>query len=232
VKTIKGRKAVITGGSSGIGLSVAKAFLRHGAQTLIVDLKEPAILPEGLEFIQADITKAGQVNSLYSYVLELMGVPDILVCNAGRGIHEKISEGDPDKWAQIIDLNIMGTLRTLRAFLPYMEEGNSDIVLISSVSSKRPYAYGGVYSATKAAIDIIAETVNMETGPNVRVTVVSPGITDTQFFDNMISGSYSAEDIGLGVLNPDDISDAVLFAVSRGINTSITNIVVKPSRQA
>lgn len=84
--------------------------------------------------------------------------------------------------AKIIDLNVMGALRCIRAFVPAMlERENGHIVFISSVSASQPHPYGGIYSAAKTALEVIAETLRQETLPHLNVTVVSPGVTNTNF---------------------------------------------------
>lgn len=86
-----------------------------------------------------------------------------------------LSEGNPELWIKIFELNVFGALRMLRAFLPDMRKLNfSDIVIVSSVSAKHPYEGGAIYAATKAALDVIAETLRLEVQPNIRVTTISP----------------------------------------------------------
>lgn len=155
-----------------------------------------------------------------------------MICNAGRGVHEKLTEGDPDTWEEIFRLNVFGTFRMIRAFVPEMQKLDSaDVVFISSVSSDHPHTYGGIYTATKAAIDRIAETLRLEVQPNVRVTVIRPGVVDTGFFKNMASGTHTPEDIGWGALDPDRIADAVLYAISQPKGVMLNNLVIRPVAQ-
>src|SRR5690606_21152592 len=109
-----------------------------------------------------------------SEMVQSKGNLQLLVLNAGRGIHEKIREGDPEKWIEIINLNLIGTLRVLRALLPFMTSGN--ILFVSSISSSHPYPYGGVYAATKSALDTLAETLRQEELPDIAVSVINAGI--------------------------------------------------------
>jgi NADP-dependent 3-hydroxy acid dehydrogenase YdfG len=165
-------------------------------------------------------------------VRDEVGSPDLLICNAGKGIHEKISEGDPEKWFNVINLNVMGTLRILRSFLPLLQEqSKSHIIIISSVSSKNTYEYGGIYAASKAALDMIAETLRIELINKTKVTVISPGIVDTNFFNHLESGELKVESIGFGSLKPEDVADAVLYAINAGSGTSINQIILRPNKQ-
>ena len=152
--------------------------------------------------------------------------------NAGRGIKEKLTEGDPEKWKSIIDINLLGALRCIRAFVPAMlEKKNGHVVFISSVSAGKPHPYGGVYSASKSALEVIAETLRLETLPHVKVTVISPGIVDTNFFKNEVSGNTSVEQRKLGSISPDDIAEDVFYAVTKRKGTSINKIITRPIGQ-
>lgn len=224
------RKAVVTGGASGIGRSIVKKFTGAGIETVTVDTNEPGDLPG--HFYPADLTRPDEIADFCDNVRETFGSPDILVCNAGRGIHEKLTEGDPDTWEEIFRLNVFSSFRLIRALVPAMVENErGDVVFISSVSSDRAYEYGGIYAATKAAVDQIAETLRLEVQPSVRVTAIRPGVVDTRFFENMIHGTQTPEDIGWGALSPDKVADSVLYAVSQPPDTALNNIVIRPAAQ-
>ncbi|GAA4439892.1 hypothetical protein GCM10023188_36500 [Pontibacter saemangeumensis] len=179
-----------------------------------------------------NVASAADIDALFSGVQEKVGTPDILICSAGRGIHEKLTEGDPEKWREIIDTNLLGALRMIRAFVPGMlAAGAGDVVLISSVSAGQAYPYGGIYAATKSALEVVAETLRQEVLPIVRVTVVAPGVTDTPFFKNTISGFHTAEDIGYGAIAADDVAEAVLYALSKPPGVSVNHITLRPTAQ-
>lgn len=224
------RKAVITGGSSGIGKSIIHKFSEAGIETAAADLNSTDDLPG--HFFEVDLTRPEQIDKFIKDVKNTMGTPDILVCNAGKGIHEKLTEGDPDSWEKIFQLNVFSTFRLIRAFVPEMREHTpSDVVFISSVSSDHAYSYGGIYTATKAAIDQLAETLRLESQPEIRTTVVHPGVVDTDFFRNMISGTQTPEEIGWGALRPDKVAESVLFAVSQSQEMMLNDIVMRPVAQ-
>lgn len=224
------RRAVVTGGSSGIGKCIVKKFARAGFQTATGDIKECENLPG--HFFSVDFTQPDQINHFIQDVREAIGSPDILVCNAGRGIHEKLVEGNPDSWEEVFKLNVFSTFRLIRAFVPEMvKNGGGDVVLVSSVSSLSTYPYGGIYSATKAAVDKLAETLRLEIQPDVRVSVVRPGVVDTDFFESMISGTQTPEDIGWGALNPEKIAETVHFVVTQPGDVMLNEIVIRPIAQ-
>ncbi len=224
------RKAIVTGGGSGIGKSIVQKFSDAGITTVTADLKETENLP-GI-FLPVDLTQPTQIDQFCNEVIKTIGDPGILVCNAGRGIHEKLTEGDPDTWENIYRLNVFSSFRLIRAFVPAMLENNwGDVVFISSVSANHAYEYGGIYASTKAAVDQMAETLRLEVQPAVRVTVVHPGVVDTNFFEDMIHGTQTPEDIGWGALSPDRVAESVLFAVTQPKGTALNNIVIRPAGQ-
>ncbi|SDB18252.1 NADP-dependent 3-hydroxy acid dehydrogenase YdfG [Desulfonatronum thiosulfatophilum] len=226
------RTAVITGGSSGIGNSLVRKFCENGISTAFADIAEPHEENQGATFYQVDIADPEQVQGFINDVDASLGTPGIIVCNAGRGIHELLREGDPEKWEMIFRVNVFGALRIIRGFLNGMlHKGGGDIVFVSSVSSRHPYAGGGVYAATKAAIDVIAETLRLEAQPSVRVTNVAPGVVDTRFFASIIHGGQTPESIGWGALESGDVADAVYYVISRPHGVAINNLVIRPTAQ-
>lgn len=226
------RIALVTGGSSGIGKSLVKRFCKEKIATGFVDVIAPDLKDDAAEFFEHDISKPNQVQNLYENFTKKIGIPDIIICNAGKGIQENLKDGDPEKWIRIFEINVFGALRIIRAFLPQMyEKGQGDIVFVSSVSSKHPYSGGAIYAASKASIDIIAETLRLEVQPAIRVTTISPGVVNTDFFKNIIHGSQTPESIGWGYLEPDDISDAIFYAISKPHNVALNNIIIRPVAQ-
>lgn len=230
--TVKGRRALISGGNSGIGSAIVDKLIAAGTQTAIADVSfSDHCSAFALKFL-CDVASASDIDALYAKVTEQLGVPDILVLSAGRGIHEKLTEGDPEKWRQIIETNLLGALRMVRAFVPGMlEAGQGDIVFISSVAAHKPYAYGGVYAATKSALEVVAETLRQEVLPTLRVTVIAPGVTETNFFKNTVSGTQTAESIGYGSISPEEVADAVLFSLGQPSGVSINHITLRPTAQ-
>ncbi|GAB3537313.1 SDR family NAD(P)-dependent oxidoreductase [Pontibacter brevis] len=232
MQQLKGKTAVVSGGGSGIGRAIVEKLSLANVATAVADLQPPVNQPDNVYPFTCDVTAAPAVDALFAGVHEKIGTPDILICCAGRGIHEKLTEGDPEKWRQIIDINLMGTLRLIRAFVPGMlEAGQGDVVLMSSVSAGQAYPYGGVYAATKSALEVVAETLRQETLPTIRVTVVAPGVTDTAFFENTVSGFHTAEDIGYGSISADEVADAVLYALSKPSGVSVNNMTIRPTAQ-
>lgn len=229
VKNSGSRTALITGGSSGIGAAISKKFQDNNIKVGMVDKDKPS---HNFDlFFECDITNPSQVENLYNQTMDCLGVPDILVINAGIGLKEKLYEGDPEKWQKIFDTNVMGALRCIRAFVPQMlEKHTGHVVFISSVAANQPHPYGGIYSASKTALNVIAETLRMETLSRLKVTTICPGATDTDFFRNQLAGEKEWNG-DFSMMDPSEIADDVLYAVQKNGSASINSIIVRPQAQ-
>jgi NADP-dependent 3-hydroxy acid dehydrogenase YdfG len=224
--------ALVTGGASGIGKAIAEKLASQNIRVVIADVLPVQHYSENIAGKLCDVTNGEDIDALFGWMKDNTGLPDVMVLSAGKGIHEQLLEGDPEKWKEVLDLNVMGVLRCIRAFVPPMKDrGFGEVVFISSVAAVKPYAYGGIYGASKAAVEMIAETLRLETMPDVRVTVVAPGVVDTGFFENEISGSKSAESIGMGSLSAEDIAEDVWYAISKRKGTGINKIITRPAGQ-
>lgn len=222
--------AIVTGGSSGIGRSICARLLAEHFSVINADINPPEESPASdYRYIRCDVTERNDVQVL-SGCIPGTGIPEVLVLNAGKGIHEKLRDGDPEKWIDVINVNICGTLRVLRAVLPFMHRGH--VVFISSVSSGNPYPYGGIYASTKSAVDTIAETLRLEEQPAVKVSVITPGVVNTPFFEHLVSGGHSAESIGSGAVSPDEIAEAVAYVIRQKKGTAVNNITIRPASQS
>lgn len=232
-EAISHKTSLVSGAAGGIGFAIAVAQARAGSRTVIADIHKPESLPENTLYHRTDISDPSSIEQLYQTLQQQNLIPDLLVCNAGRGITERLAEGDPEKWQSIFNLNVLGHLRLIRSFLPQMLEktNNTDIVFISSVSARKPHEWGGIYAASKAALQSIAETLRLEVQPKIRVSSVLPGVVDTPFFENMIGRSQSAADYGWGSLKPEDVADAVQYIISRPPGVAVNELTIRPAAQ-
>ncbi|MFC6997493.1 SDR family oxidoreductase [Rufibacter roseus] len=223
--------ALVSGGASGIGRAIAEKLALAGIKVIVADVV-PWDGSAEIDHCLCDVTNPEDVDKLYNHITQTHGHPDVLICCAGRGIHEKLTEGDPAKWQAVLELNLMGTLRLIRSFTPAMvEKGYGDVIIISSVSAGQAYPYGGIYAASKSALNIIAETLRQETLPKLRVTTIAPGVTDTHFFENTISGYNTVESIGYGALSADEVAETVLFALRQPRHVSLNHLTIRPTPQ-
>jgi len=222
------KTALITGGSGGIGMAIARRMKEENIKTAITDIEDAET---GFPFFKCDIRKGEDIDKLFHWYSENFGIPDILILNAGKGIKEKLYEGDPEKWQEVLDINLMGMLRCIRAFVPQMQERKSGrIIIISSVAVSQPHPYGGIYSASKAAVEMIAKTLRLETFPFLHVTLLRFGAVRTDFFKNQKAGDPDYADKH-PVMNPEEIADDVFYIITRDKDRVINQMVSRPLTQ-
>jgi len=183
----EGSVAVVTGAGRGIGREIALAFAREGSDLVLAARGEEAlaetaamIAPLGRRtlVVPTDISEAGQVDRLGEQALSEFGRVDTLVANSGvGGPVAPMWEIEPNAWDETFAVNVRGTYLCCRAFLPGMvERGSGSVVIIGSMTGKRPLPNRTPYSASKAALVGLARSLALDTGPHgVRVNVVSPG---------------------------------------------------------
>jgi NADP-dependent 3-hydroxy acid dehydrogenase YdfG len=233
------RKALVTGASSGIGAATARALAAAGAEVVLVArrkerLAEVAKACPGSTSIELDVRDAGAAKR------ELAGLgTDLLVANAGLSIGmEKLPDGRPEDWAEAIDTNVKGVLHTIHAVLPGMiARGRGDLVLLGSVAGRQVYPGGAVYCATKHAVRAIYEALRLDTaGSGVRITTVDPGMVgETDFSRIRFRGDEvraKAVYAGVDYLKPEDVAEAILWAVTRPSRVNVGEIVMWASAQA
>ncbi|MEP7366889.1 MAG: SDR family oxidoreductase [Acidobacteriota bacterium] len=225
-----GKVALITGGTSGLGLATAKRLAAEGAQVFINGRREKELAAAAVEIgsgavaIQGDISKMADLDQLYSTIREKTGRLDILFANAGGGEFvtlEEVTEAHFDKY---FGINVKGTLFTVQKALPLMHPGASIVINGSIVSIKGIPAFG-VYSATKAALRSFARTWAAEFKERqIRVNVVSPGTIITPGYKNELGlndeqieqmKAQTAANAPLGRTGmPDEVAKAVSFLAS------------------
>jgi len=225
----KNRTVLITGGTGGIGTAISDRLINSHYKVILTDQvkKNDSSAP----FFKCDIRNPHQIDEFYNWVSKDFGIPNVLILNAGIGLKEKLTEGDPEKWQEVFEVNLMGTLRIIRAFTPQMlERKTGQIIFISSVSANQPHPYGGIYSASKTALNVIAETLRLECTPHLQITTICPGSVETEFFKNQLAGA-SEEDRELPKINPQQIADDVLYCIRQSANRTINKIITRPIGQ-
>jgi NAD(P)-dependent dehydrogenase (short-subunit alcohol dehydrogenase family) len=185
---LKDKVAVVTGGSVGIGLGVARAFAREGAHVFIA-ARDRARVQEAASAIEADfgtravahscdVATADGCTGLIDAVKSAFDGCDILVNNAGTGSNETILEAPDQKWQAYWDLHVMAAVRLARGFVPMMaRRGGGAILNNASICATQPLWYEPIYNVTKAALLMLSKTMSTEFIPmNVRVNTVNPGL--------------------------------------------------------
>ena len=201
---LKGKTALITGGASGIGRATAQALLEEGASVILVDLKGEEVSKAAEDLggnahpLQADLRESDQVKGLAATVEERFTMPDIVVCAAGvtgaKGHPLKMSDGD---WNEAWETDFMSVVRTLRAFVPPMEErGWGRVVVVSSENAMQPYSDEAVYNVAKAGLLNFTKGLSRVTARNgVLVNCVSPAFIETPMTDGMMDKRAEAEGV-------------------------------------
>lgn len=172
---------LITGCSSGIGMELAKTFIKKGYITYGLARREITLF--GLRYIQGDVTKFDDCKAVIKKIIEEQGHIDILINNAGMGISGPIEYAGEEEAKKIIDVNFFGAWHMIKAALPFMREKNDGtIVNVSSFASFTPIPFQAFYSASKAALDSLSVALRSEVkGFNIKVATIHPGDVKTGF---------------------------------------------------
>ena len=246
--SLKNKLVFITGASSGIGASCAEQFARQGAKLVLAARRNERLVSFAdrlrkkysvdIYTLQLDVKKREEVNSALSALPESWKRISVLVNNAGlaSGL-SAIQEGDVDDWEKMIDTNIKGLLFVTRAVIQGMiERGEGHIINIGSIAAYQFYPKGNVYSATKAAVNALTNTMRLDLhGTGIRVSTIDPGLVETEFSVVRFHGDKERADKtyeGMTPLTPDDIADAVLYCATRPLHIDIQQIVLLPTDQA
>lgn len=234
------RHVVITGASSGIGAACARAFAALGDR-LSLGARRSERLPDLAENAfcsELDVTVPQSVEAFVEGAIAHHGPIDVLVNNAGlaRGV-EKIAEGTGEAWREMFETNVLGLLEVTRRVLPRMvEQKRGHVVVIGSVAGHKAYVGGGVYCGSKRALQPICEAIRMETlGHGIRVTIVDPGLVETEFSVVRFRGDQQRADkvyAGTRPLHAEDVAECVVWAANRPAHVNIDTIVVMPTDQA
>jgi NADP-dependent 3-hydroxy acid dehydrogenase YdfG len=245
---LNGKVVFITGASSGIGAATALAFAAQGVRLLLA-ARRPAKLAEvaslalergaaAVHCISLDVRDRNAVQAAIDTLPPEWTRIDILVNNAGlsRGL-EKLYEGAIEDWEEMIDTNVKGLLYVSRAVVPGMvERGGGHVVNLGSTAGELTYPNGAVYCATKAAERAINDGLRQDLlGTPVRVTTVDPGMVETEFSTVRFHGDAeraSSVYKGIQPLTPEDVADAILWAVTRPLHVNVARVLLTPVQQA
>jgi len=226
---------LITGASSGIGEATARQAAERGYR-LVLGARREAELSRlardlgGDEVALArrcDVTDWADVEGLVEAAMARFGRIDAVFANAGFGASRGFLEESPQHWKAMLDTNVLGVALTIRATLPQLlDAGRGHYVITGSVAGRRVLP-GSLYSATKWAVGAIAEALRQELrqmhdNTEIRVTLISPGMVDTPFFDERPSGALAAE----------DVAAAVLYALVQPDRVDVNEVVIRPVGQS
>jgi NADP-dependent 3-hydroxy acid dehydrogenase YdfG len=217
---------LITGASSGIGEATARAAAEHGYRVVLAARRQDQLFALAAELggderaraVRCDVTEWDDVQAAVAAATDGFGRLDVAFANAGFGAKRGFLEESPEHWRAMILTNVYGTALTIRAAIPPLRETRGHLLLTGSVAG-RVALPGSVYSATKWAVTAMAESARQDLrGSGVRVTLVEPGMVDTPFFDNQVSGALQAE----------DVARAALYAVSQPHHVDVADVMIRP----
>ncbi len=240
------RIALITGATSGIGLSTAKAFANNNIDLIICGRNEQKLQEIQQELSQKvkvialcfNVSKNAEVvNSIGSLSDEWKNIDILINCAGNAHGLSSIENGDIADWDLMMDINVKGLLYVSRAIMPLMVERKSGhIVNISSVAGKYTYQNGAVYCASKKAVEAISEGMRLDlTQHGIRITNIAPGAVETNFSLVRFKGDKERADKvyeGFEPIKPEDVADAILYAINAPANVTIADIVLYAAAQA
>ena len=234
--------AIVTGASSGIGAATARALANSGYDVIACSRRTDrldALAAENAAITahHLDITDQKSVDLLVSDLSDRK--VSILINNAGGAFDAaSVLDSDPDVWSKTYDLNVVGTVRMVKAFTPAMEKlGHGHIVIISSTAGHVAYENGGSYVAAKHAETALARTLRLElNGLPIRVTEIAPGMVKTEEFAKVRFGDAArAAKVYEGVAAPltaEDVAEAIRWSVSLPDHFNVDSLVIRPVAQA
>ncbi len=238
---MRGRVAVVTGASSGIGAAVARALNQEGVRVALAARREEALLQvrstlgEGAGNLVAvtDVTDRGQVVALVERVERELGPVEFLVNCAGVMYFTLMRNLREDEWERTVEVNCKGALNCVGAVLPGMlERGRGHVVTISSDAGREVFPGLAVYSASKFFVEALSRGLRLETaGTGLKVTTVQPGNVATDLVslsaDEDALGLYG-QPTGARVLDPEDVAASIIHALAQPEHVAVNEILVEP----
>lgn len=241
MSNVDGKVIIITGASSGIGAATAKLLARNGAR-VILGARRTARLEAIVKDIHAeggtaqyqtlDVTQRSQMESIVQFAQRQFGRLDVLINNAGVMPLSTLDQLRVEEWESMIDVNIRGVLYGIAAALPIMKAQKAgQIINLSSIGGHAVFPTAAVYCATKFAVGAISEGLRQEVGGDIRVTVISPGTTESELAD-----SISDETAKIGMqefrklcIPASAIARTILFAIAQPDDVDVSEMIVRPT---
>jgi NADP-dependent 3-hydroxy acid dehydrogenase YdfG len=241
---LRGKVAIVTGASSGMGAAIAEELVQRGARVALFARRENRLqeLAQRLAgqgsgetlIVPGDVSKPEDVQNLVNQTVQRWGKLDIVIANAGFGYRSPIVEGDVERWKHLLDTNVYGLLLTLKYGVEQLlKQGSGDVVVTSSLAGRTVTAGTGAYSGSKFAAGAIAEALHQEVGQQgIRVTTLEPGSVATEFSE--VAG-YPPETIEaikqLEPLQAQEIARVVILVLEQPRNVDIGELTVYPTKQ-
>jgi len=238
-QSLNEKVVVITGASSGIGRAAARVLVDRGARVVLAARRIDALeelknqLGEDALVAPTDVTNGDQVRAMVDGALDRFGRIDVLFANAGIYIPGEAAEGDPDAWAQLIDVNVTGVLRCVHAVLPEMIRNQSgDILITSSISGYVDIEWEPVYSASKHAVVGFVHTLRRQVAKHgIRVASIGPGMVANELWGYTDEREIEEKVAARESLRSEDIAELAAMMLSQPQHVTIRDLVVLPQKQ-
>jgi 3-oxoacyl-[acyl-carrier protein] reductase len=236
MQSLSGKVALVTGGSRGIGLAIARALVADGVQVAVTGRSDAhlsaarpqieAAGPGSVETLQADVRRHADIKRAVDATAARFGGLDILVNNAGVGVFTGVASMTPEQWSEVIETNLTGVFNACQAALPHLRRrGGGFIINISSLAGKNPFADGAAYCASKAGLNAFSEALMQELRyDNIRVSYVMPGSVATGF---------SSGDETKGAdwkIAPDEVAEVVVNLLRHNPRSLPSRVELRPSK--
>ncbi|MHB1065713.1 MAG: SDR family oxidoreductase [Georgenia sp.] len=235
-------RALVTGASSGIGAATVRRLRAEGWDVLATarrtDRLEALAADTGCTVQAADLTVPADVAALVEHVRATGGLRSLVNNAGGASGADPVERARPEDWADMFELNVLGTLRLTQALLPVLRaDGGGDVLVVTSTAAHGTYPGGGGYVATKHAERAIVTTLRVElVGEPVRVIEIAPGMVRTEEFSlNRLGDAAAAAAVYAGVDAPlvaEDIADAIVWTLTRPAHVNIDSMIIRPRAQA
>jgi 3-oxoacyl-[acyl-carrier protein] reductase len=238
INPLEEKTAIVTGGTRGIGRAIAMRLLAEGARVAICGKRQKSV-DEALESLApkqnlfgmpADISKLEEVRGFVGAVQKRFGGIHVLINNAGAGVFRSVADLTPEEWQEMIGLNLTGAYYCSHEILPiFRQNGNGDVINISSLAGRNAFAGGAGYNASKFGLNGFSEALMLDhRNEGIRVSTIMPGSVDTGFGGSGANPAFDAENSWK--IAPEDIAEIVVTLLRMPRRTTVSSVEVRPSR--
>ena len=236
---LEGKVVIITGASSGIGAATARRLAELGCKLTLAARSTEKLQTLANEIgtnalaLPTDITMGEDVAQMVSKTVARFGRIDVLFANAGIYIPGQVAEGDPDAWANLINVNVTGMMRCVHAVLPHFIAQNSgDILVTSSISGFIDIHWEPIYSASKHAVQTFVHTLRRQVAAQgIRVGSLAPGMVANELWGFTEQSAIDKQIANHASLRSEDVAEAVVFMLSQPDHVTIRDLVMLPQNQ-
>jgi NADP-dependent 3-hydroxy acid dehydrogenase YdfG len=218
---------VVTGGASGLGAAIARGIAANGGTPVVLDRVEP---PYEVEHVVVDLADRAAAEDAVRETAERHDGLDAVVAAAGTDSCGKLGDVEREDWERVVLVNLLGTAAVVRAALPFLEESEGRVVTVASTLGLRALSDATAYCASKFGVVGFTRALTAETAGRVGVTLLLPGGMQTAFFDGRPDEYKPGPDAQLN--RPEDVADAVLFALTRPPGCEVRELLVAPARES